>query len=178
MRSSARLLVLGGVALLVGCGSVTAPATTAQTATATLLVKSVIPTGGATGVDPTAPITVTFSHAMMQGMEMLVVLHEGTVTGAEVAGTSAWSSDRTRLTFTPAAALKPKTSYVLHLSPNLKDSTGATVDWLACAGGVGGTAANAGMFGGGGRGDGMMGSGWQPSSGTWGYGMLVTFTTA
>lgn len=187
MRYIGSAFVLGSIGSLVGCGAPTAPAATNPFAASALVVQSVVPTGGATGVDPAAPITVAFNHAMMQGMELLVVLHDGSVTGAEVAGTSAWSTDRTQLTFTPAAPLKPQTTYVLHLSPNLKDSTGATIDWPTCASRVGGTAASAGMLGGGmmgggmsggGMGPGMMGTGWQPGTGAWGYGMLVTFTTA
>ena len=30
---------------------------------------------------------------------------------------------------------------------------------------------------GGGMGPGMMGAGWEPGSGTWGYGMVFVFTT-
>lgn len=189
MRSVRFTSALAGAVMITACGASgpTTPTTSATASAKDAVVLSVVPSGGATGVDRAAPITVTFSHAMMQGMEMLVVLHEGSVTGAEVSGASAWSRDRTQLTFTPAAALEPQTTYVLHFSPNMKDSTGAAIDWPACAGGVGGTAANAGMFGGGtmgggmnggGMGAGMMGSAWQPGSGTWGYGMLVTFKTA
>lgn len=185
MRHGTIMAVLAGAALVASCGANGPTSPTGRTASYAV-VRSVVPSGGATGVNPAAPITVTFSHPMMQGMEMLVVLHEGSVSGAEVAGSSMWSSDRTQLTFTPAAPLEGQTTYVLHFSPNLKDSSGATIDWPACAAGVGGTAANGGMFGGGmmgggtnggGMGPGMMGSGWQPGTGTWGYGMLVTFTT-
>ena len=188
MRFVPSVLLVAGTASVVACGSATAPADTSQSAASALIVKSVVPAGGAVGVDPAAPITVAFSHPMMQGMEALVMLHEGSVTGPAVAGTATWSSDRTELTFTPAAPLKAQTTYVLHLSPDLKDRDSATVNYGACAGAVGGTAATAGMFGGGGMmgggtsgggmGPGMMGSGWQPGTGTWGYGMLVPFTTA
>ncbi len=46
----------------------------------------IVPASASTGVDPTKPVTITFSYPMMTGMEMLVVLHEGTVTGPQVAG--------------------------------------------------------------------------------------------
>ena len=147
-----------------------------------LLVRTVIPASGATNVDPNAPITVSFNHGMMTAMERLVVLHEGSVTGPAVAGTATWSADRTTLTFTPATPLKSRTAYVLHLSPNLIDAKGDTVNFAACATAVGGRAVpSSGMMGSGGMmggGNGMMGSGWQPGSGTWGYGMTLTFTTA
>ena len=187
MRHGASWLALASAVVITACGGTTGTTYPSTRSASDAVVRSVVPAGGATGVDPAAPITIAFSRPMMQGMEMLIVLHEGSVSGAEVAGSATWSSDRTQLTFTPAAPLKSQTTYVLHFSPNLTDSAGATIDWPACAGAVGGTAANAGMFGGGmmgggmtggGMGPGMMGSGWQPGSGTWGYGMLVTFTTA
>jgi hypothetical protein len=146
-----------------------------------LLVRNVIPASGATNVDPNAPITIAFNHGMMTGMESRVVLHEGSVTGPAVAGTATWSTDRATLTFTPAKPLKSKTTYVLHLSPNLIDAKGDTVNFAACAGAVDGRPVSSGMMGGSGGmmggSNGMMGSGWQPGSGTWGYGMTLTFTT-
>ena len=163
-------------------------APTAPRSSDALLVRNVIPANGATNVDPRAPIIISFSSGMMTGMENLVVLHEGSVTGPAVAGTATWSTDRTTLTFTPANPLKSTTMYVLHLSPNLVDSKGDMVDFAACATAVGGRPVpssmmkgSSGMMGGNGMmGDtnGMMGSGWQPGSGTWGYGMTLTFTTA
>lgn len=154
-----------------------------------LLVRNVIPASGATDVDPRAPITVAFNSGMMMAMEKLVVLHEGSVTGPAVAGTATWSTDRTTLTFAPANPLKSSTVYVLHLSPNLLDSRGDTINFAACAPAVAGRPVpssmmkgSSGMMGGGtgmmGNTNGMMGSGWQPGSGTWGYGMTLTFTTA
>lgn len=188
--SATRVILPIAAALLAACSSLDSTTPLRTLTPGATVVQSVIPSGGATGVDPAAPITITFSHPMMAGMEMRVVLHEGSVTGATVAGTSAWSTDRTRLTFTPSAPLKAQTTYALHFSPDLEDANGATIDWSACAGRVGGSAvpgssfsgSSGGMMGGGGMGSGMgpgmMGSGWQPGSGTWGYGMVITFTTA
>lgn len=144
-------------------------------------VLSLAPAASATSVDPNAPIRIVFTHPMMLGMEALVVLHKSSVTGAAVAGTAAWSSDRTTLTFTPAQPLEPKTTYVLHLSPNLKDANGNPIDFASCAQRLGGQAPVGSVLGGmmgGGMGPGMMGSGWQMGSGQWGYGMVFTFTTA
>jgi len=119
---------------------------------------------------------------MMAGMELLVTLHEGTIVGPPVAGTFAWSSDRTSLTFAPSESLKPRTTYVLHLSPNLRDANGRGVGFAACAQRVGGQSVSPGMMTGGrmggGNGAGMMGPGWQAGTGMWGYGMSFTFTTA
>ena len=154
-----------------------------------LIVLNVIPASGATNVDQRTPITIAFSSGMMAAMEKLVVLHEGSVTGPAMAGTATWSTDRTTLTFTPASPLKSNTVYVLHLSPNLVDSKGDTVNFAACATAIGGSPVpssmrkgSGGMMGGGngmlGGTNGMMGSGWHPGSGTWGYGMTLTFTTA
>ena len=67
-----RLLALFAVPLaLGGCnGDPTAPVLTAR-------VVSVVPSGGATGVDPNAPIVVTFSHVMQAGMQYTVHLGGG-----------------------------------------------------------------------------------------------------
>lgn len=188
--SATRVILPIAAALLAAC-SILESTTPLRTLTpGATVVQSVIPSGGATGVDPAAPVTSTFSHPMMAGMEMRVVLHEGSVSGPTVAGASAWSADRTQLTFTPSAPLKGQTTYVLHFSPDLEDATGAAIDWPACAGRVGGSAVSGSSFGasgsgmmgdggmGPGMGPGMMGSGWQPGSGTWGYGMVVSFATA
>ena len=178
------------VAAVFACaGDKNAPTAPRLATSGPLLVRNVIPASGATNVDRRAPITISFSSGMMTGMEKLVVLHEGSVTGPAVAGTAMWSIDRTTLTFTPANPLKSNAAYVLHLSPNLLDSKGDTVDFAACATAVGGRPVpssmmkgSSGMMGGGngmmGGTNGMMGSGWQPGSGTWGYGMTLTFTTA
>lgn len=182
MRYGSRVILLASLATAAACAASTEPATSGRAVGGALLVESVVPAGGTVGVDPNAPITVVFNHPMMLGMEELVMLHTGSVTGPSVAGSATWSSDRTRLTFTPAAPLAPHTTYVLHLSPNLKDRDGSSLDWATCARTVGGTAATPAMFGGGmmsgGMGPGMMGSGWQAGSGAWSYGMLLTFTTA
>jgi hypothetical protein len=110
-----------------------------------------------------------------------VLVHEGSVTGLAVAGTATWSVDRTVLTFAPSQTLKSNTTYVLHLSPNLKASSGQTINFASCAQLVGGEALPGGMMNGGMMGNGgqgmMSGPGWQPGSGIWGYGMILTFTT-
>lgn len=165
---------------LSGCDRSTAPP---RPPVADVAVSSVVPRGGATGVDPAAPITISFNHSMMVGMEFLVLLHEGSAAGPAVEGTATWSADRTLLTFTPSQPLESKTTYVLHLSPNLRASTGQTVNFAACAQLVGGVALPGGMMNGGmmsgGAGQGMMsGPGWQAGSGVWGYGMILTFTTS
>src|SRR6266511_5674962 len=103
------LLTFAAASLALGaCGDPTAPALTAR-------VVSVVPSGGATSVDPSAPLVVTFSHPMQSGMEQYVALHEGDVNGPVVAGTWAWSDDRSMLTFTPAQPLGAQTQYTLHL---------------------------------------------------------------
>jgi len=145
-------------------------------------VLSIVPASATTGVDPTKPVTISFSHPMLTGMEMLVVLHEGTVTGPQVAGTSGWSADRTVLTFTPSAALKAKTLYILHFSPSLQGANGQMIN-MAAGMAIGGQYVSGGMMGStasgmmnGQWGLGMMGAGWQSSDGT--FGMYFMFTTA
>ena len=169
-KDSLRGILLAGAVFSSACsGSATAPSADADQP----VVSSVTPASNAASVNPSSPITIVFNRSMMAGMESLVILHEETVAGPKVPGSFTWSPDRTTLTFVPAGALKSKTTYVLHLSPNLKDATGRGIDFAGCAQRVGGQSVSGGMMGGG-----MMGPGWQPGSGTWGYGMTFTFITA
>lgn len=154
-----------------------------ETATLAPALASLSPAAGAASVDPTKPITLTFTMSMMSGMEMLVVVHEGTVTGAQVAGTSVWSIDRKTMTFTPSSTLKAQSMYVVHLSPNLQGANGTMINMMSGST-MGGRSVTSGMMGltaggimmNGQLGPGMMGTGWQASNGT--YGMVFTFTTA
>ncbi len=176
MRRPVRILLALVVPLLAGCGTADSPAAPAAT-----VLASVVPAGGAVGVDPAGVVTVTFSHALMAGMEKYAALHEGDVTGPVVAGTWALSSDRATLTFTPAASLKSKTKYTIHLGGGMTDANGRAVnmDPGQMMGGqyAGGSMMNGGgMMGGSGTGSGMMGPGWQGANGM--YGMVFSFTTA
>lgn len=146
------------------------------------IALSVLPAAATTGVDSSKPIIITFNMSMMSGMEMLVVVHEGSVTGPQVIGSSNWSADRHVLTVMPATTLKAKTTYVVHLSPSLQGTNGKTIDLAQCTK-IGGQYVSGGMMGSGSAGmmngswgPGMMGAGWQASDGT--FGMLFTFTTA
>jgi hypothetical protein len=139
------------------------------------VVLAIAPAANSTGVNPASPIVITFNHRMMTGMELLVMLHKGTVAGPQVAVAASWSPDRTILTVTPNAPLETNTVYELHLSPNLKDTAGNRIDFAGCARSVGGQPVSGGLFGWGGYcGN---GPGWKAGSGPWGYGMTVTFTT-
>ena len=179
MTSRKAAVVLLGTFALAACSASTASTGLLATGVA---VTSVTPAGGTTDVDPAAPVTITFNRPMMAGMELLVLLHEGSVGGAQVASAATWSTDRMQLTFVPSQTLKPMTNYVVHLSPNLQGSDGTMVNFAAHAQSVGGqavpsTAMTGGMMGGG-TGQGMMsGPGWQAGSGMWGFGMILTFTT-
>ncbi|MBI4410056.1 MAG: Ig-like domain-containing protein [Gemmatimonadetes bacterium] len=150
-------------------------------------LASVVPPGGATGVDPNGPIVVEFTHAVGTGMEQYVVLHEGTVTGPVVPGTWSWSADRTRLTFTPASPLQSQTRYTLHIGGGMRDADGHTVGLERHGGHMGGQWATGemmtdGMMGGGWMGGGMMadstmmGAGWRHANGS--YGMVFSFITS
>ena len=86
----ARLLGLAvGAGLLVatgGCGDDTTAPQIEETA-----LLSVIPQGGATGVDPNGPLVIEFSHPMHQGMEEYADVHEGDVEGPLVEGSWSWN---------------------------------------------------------------------------------------
>lgn len=135
-------------------------------------IISVVSANGGTAIDPAAGFTVTFNHAMMHTDSMTVVLHEGDRAGPAVATASAWASDRTKLTLTPAAPLRARTQYTVE---------------LRCAGLMGhsttdhaahhGDASMGGMHGGTGTmtgGAGMMRAGMHSGP----HGMTFTFSTS
>jgi hypothetical protein len=148
---------------------------------------SVIPAGNATGVDPSGPVVIEFTHTMMLGMEEYADVHEGDVEGPLVPGTWSWNEDRTKLTFTPEALLKPQTQYVIHVGGGMQDQNGQHINYGQHGMGMGGQWMTQQMHQGGHHGYGMghggmgggtgMGEGWvHPTNG--GYGMIFTFTTA
>jgi hypothetical protein len=151
---------------------------------------SVTPQGGATGIDPNAPIVIQFNHAMMEGMEAYADVHEGHIEGTLVPGSWSWNGNRTQLTFTPDAPLKPQTTYVIHIGGGMQDGEGHHINFEEHGFGMGGQwmtqqmhqdgqhgyGMGTGGMGGMGGGSGM-GQGWvHPTNG--GYGMIFTFTTA
>jgi len=177
-RTMRALSVIAGVGLLAGaCSESDTPLEPEVGSTALL---SVVPQGGSTDVDRFAPVVVEFDHAVMEGMEDYALLHEGDVTGPEVAGTWTLSTDRTVLTFTPASALAPSTRYTIHLGGGMMDADGEHVDLGTHGDPMGGAWATPGMMGGGMMGGAMgekhMGEGWNhPTNGS--YGMVFSFTT-
>jgi hypothetical protein len=140
----------------------------------TTSIVSLVPTGGTTGVDPSAPVVITFSHPMLTGMEQYVALHQGDLNDSVVAMTCAWSTERTVLTCTPQAPLASATRYTLHLGGGMRDQMGGGLDYDQCIGRHGGQWATGGMMGT--AGSTMMGPGWRHANGS--YGMVFTFTTA
>src|SRR5574341_1793892 len=131
-------------------------------------VLSVVPAGGTTNVDPSAPVVIEFSHAMRMGMEQYAALHEGEVTGPVVQGTWSWSADGLTLTFTPAAPLTHQARYTLHLGGGMMDADGNLLNYDHCTSQHGGQWATQSMMGGSmmggsmmGQNGGMMGGGWE-----------------
>jgi len=165
--------------LLAACSSSSTSTGLANAAEAPVLV-SIQPANATAGVDANAPVVLQFNHAMMAGMEMLVVVHEGSVSGVAVPVATTWSADRMTLTIKPQATLKHATTYVVHLSPSLKDSAGNMIRMVPGTA-MGGTMVSGSMMGAssmmnGQWGPGMAGAGWQAANGT--FGMMYTFTTA
>ena len=145
---------------------------------------SVTPVGGSTNVDPGSVISMQFSGPMQDGMEMYVAMHEGDVTGPEVAGTWTWNGEHTHLGFSPTGPLMPETHYTLHVGGGMTDQAGHGIDLDAHGPDMGGDWATDDMMMGGGShmGDGShtgqdshMGEGWQHFNGS--YGMVFSFTT-
>lgn len=178
--------VLAAAALLAGaaaCSDDDGP--TAPDLDAPVLL-SVVPQGGATGVDPDTDVVLRFDHPLMPGMEAFADLHRGDVTGPEVAGTWSMGEDGTSLRFSPDAPLSPNTDYTVHIGGGMMGEDGQHVDVQSHGPGMGGSWATGEMMGGGmgggmgqpgGNGQGYhMGEGWQhPDNGS--YGMVFTFTT-
>ena len=182
MRITSTVLLVGGTAILSACfgnSMMVGPLTSADAPT----VIGVSPANATIVAAAARPVVVTFSRPMMAGMEALVVLHDGGVTGSPVAGIASWSADRTIMTFTPSAPLRAGTTWTLHFSPGIRSLDGGSIDLAACTR-LGGRYATAGMMGvpagagmmNGAWGPGMMGEGWRSPDGT--YGMIFTFTTA
>lgn len=167
------------------CSNSATDPTTDPSADATALL-SVVPAGGSVGVSVGTTVTVTFNHALATGMEEYAALHEGTVTGPEVAGEWIMSTDHTQLVFTPAEALKPATTYTIHIGGGMMDESGGDVDLEEYGMGIGGAwctqtmmtqGGMGGMMGGGSMGQ-YMGTGWADPGNNGTYGMVFTFTTA
>ncbi len=163
--------------LLAGCSTAGSPVDPASAGDVTLV--SIQPASGMVGTDPAGPVVLRFSRSMSTGMEALVVLHEGSVEGPVVAVAAMWSGDRLTLTLIPSFALRPRTQYVVHLSPTLMDTDGHMID-LSSGMMMGGTRVAGGTPGAGSMmtsrsGAGMMGGGW--STGVRMFGMAFSFTT-
>lgn len=140
---------------------------------------SVIPTGGATNVDRSAPIIVTFDHSIMSGMEAYADVHKGDLTGPEVPGAWTMAPDRTSMTFQPANTLDPSTMYTIHLGGAMMGADGGPVDLETHGSHRGGSWATSTMMGGAMNGSPSgthAGDGWRHSS-NGSYGMAFTFTT-
>ncbi len=177
---AALAVAMTGLAL----GACSTGTTELENTTQAAALLSVQPVAGTTGVAVGTEVVVTFDHAMAEGMESYADLHEGSLTGPRVEGIWALSTDRTKLTFTPATALKAATTYVIHIGGGMMDAEGHEVDLGMHGTGMGGqwatesmmTGGMGGMMGGGTMGQ-HMGTGWEnPVDGT--YGMVFTFTTA
>ncbi|MEA3246093.1 MAG: Ig-like domain-containing protein [Gemmatimonadota bacterium] len=176
---SSTLIAVFALAACSGSGAMMGPADSGLAPA----VLSVSPAAGALTVSPSQLVTTTFSMSMMSGMESRVVLHEGSVTGAQVAGTATWNGTRTVLTFMPAAPLKSGMTYVIHLSPDLTGQNGGKANLGSCLA-IGGQQVTGTMMNvasgtsmmNGQWGPGMMGDGWRAGDGT--FGMYFTFRTS
>ncbi len=142
---------------------------------------SVVPQGGSVDVATGSTVTVRFDHSMNPVMSEYAAVHEGDLTGPEVAGIWAWSDNNMTLTFTPSQPFKPATTYMIHLGGGMMDAEGDHVNFGQHGPGMGGQWATGDMMGGGhmgaGPGGAHMGQGWEhPTNGS--FGMVFSFTTA
>lgn len=174
-RRTLGVLALAG-AVGLGVTACTEDTTAIESETALL---SVVPEGGAVGVDPAQSIEVTFEHAMHDHSGDYMALHEGDVSGPMVAGAWVMEQGGTRLHFVAEEPLQEGMHYTLHLGGGLQDGAGHPVDLQTHGMMMGGEWATGSMIGGGmmGTQHEHMGEGWQhPDNGS--YGMVFSFTTA
>lgn len=164
--ATVRSLVAGTLVLVTGCGS-----NMMGTEAATQLV-SVSPRGGTTSVAVSTDIVLTFSQAMMVGMEQYMVLHQGSVSGSTSPMSCRWSDGQRTLTCRPGQPLAAGTRYTIHVGGGMMDSGGLRVGTNRNGMGMGGQWVTGGMMGGQ---AGMMGSGWANTNGS--YGMVFEFMT-
>lgn len=88
-------------------------------------VITTTPLQNATGVSPSAPITVTFSETMdVSTITAANVTLRVTSSGAQVAGTVTYTEATRAMTFTPTAPLAQLTGYTLVVSRNVRDAAG------------------------------------------------------
>ncbi|HQR17618.1 MAG TPA: Ig-like domain-containing protein, partial [Gemmatimonadales bacterium] len=119
-RTFTALLAAVAVSLTAACSD-----STGTTTTTTL--TNVSPAGNATGVAVTAPVVLTFSDSMGQGMEAYMDVHQGTTATGTMPMTCTWSADRTTLTCTHASPFAPGTMYTVHVGAGMKDADGMPV---------------------------------------------------
>jgi hypothetical protein len=157
---------------LAGCGGDNGTAPSTET-----VLESVSPAAGATGVDPTAPVTIGFSGPMANGMEQYVDVHQGDVSGPVVPMTCSFSADRTTLTCTHDQ-LQSGTTYAIHMGSRMMDGSGHPAEIESHGMAMGGQPVTGGMMGSmhDGQSTGMMGQDWKDGDGH--YGMEFTFQTS
>lgn len=171
-RMYAALLAFSALLGSAACSDGSNGPTTPETA-----MTAVSPVGGATNVAIDAPVVLTFSGPMGQGVEAYMDVHQGTAAATTMAMTCAWSVDRTTLTCTHAA-FASGTVYTVHVGGGMMDANDMPIGMDDMVGQMGGMWLQPGMNGGmhAGQPMNMMESGWMGSNGN--YGMMITFTTS
>ena len=169
-RCSAALAAVAVTVAAQACG--TADPTSPATET---VLQSVSPASGATGVDPSVPITIRFSGPMGAGMEHYLDVHQGGISGPIVPMTCTFSADRTTVTCTHDQPLQSGVTYTIHMGLGMMDGRGEPVDAESEGVALGGFPVRGQMMGGmhGGQPMGMMGQRWQDADGD--LGMAFTF---
>ena len=174
-RTLALALSCCGIVVFSAACSDSSPFNPTTSVTALTIVS---PAGGATSVAVFAPIVLTFSAPMGQGMEQYMDVHQGTTAGPVVPMSCTWSGDRTTLTCTHAAPFASGATYTLHVGDGMMDADDMPVDMDAMVAQMGGVWLQSGMMGG--MHDGQpisgMGTGWHGSNGS--YGMMFSFVTS
>jgi hypothetical protein len=174
MRSTTPLSLLLATSLGVGIAACDEDPVAPLVTEAAALI-SVVPLDGAIGVDPTAPVTLVFDHAVMEGMEDFLNVHEGSLSGPAIAGSRERTTDGRTIMFRPSAPLAPATTYVVHVGGGMMGPDGTPVDLGAHGPAMGGDWVTGSMMGPGASAR-HGADGWRhPSNGS--YGMVFAFTT-
>lgn len=125
MRYLALTLSAALMATLAAC------AATDSVAPSGAVLTSVAPQGGFTRIEPTGPVTLSFSVPLQRGAEAYVALHAGDAAGSRVEGSWSASLDGRTLSFTAAAPLASRSRYTIHVGGGMADSAGQAVDLRA-----------------------------------------------
>ena len=169
--------IAAGLALAACNGSGSGSMMTGPTSAASqmVMVSSVSPRGGATGVSVNAPIEVSFESSgaarAADQLQGFMVLHQGGLGGPSMPMTCTLQRESRSMTCVPDAVLQPRTTYTLHLGGGMMAVAPRPSNMTMPM--MGGVWVTPSMMGG--AAVSHMNPGWMGSNGT--FGMAFSFVT-